>query len=228
MGAANRALCGAEGKAMSYSVGAYAVDLGELAKVIGSKDEALLAALIADNPELGEPDEEAEEEDQVSESAALRHLVMGETPHPPSAYQYGYALEELCRHLGEWLPGDLWTSIRWTVLEETGFQEILKKTDPPVPLPPSEDFPRIGHLSAEQVRAMVQKMGPDGHLTTAAPSGKKGGRSLRTRVVTAVFSRLLSRREAMTAEDVREMLDEYEAWLREAASKGKALVFFYY
>ena len=212
---------------MSYSVGAYAVDLEELRRAIGSRDETLLAALIEQNPDLGEPDEDAEEEGKVSEGMALRHLVMGETPHPPSAYQYHYALEELCRRLGEWLPGDLWTSIRWWVLEETGFEEILAM-GPPVDLPPSEDFPRVGHLTVEQVRRLVERMGPDGHLTTAAPSGKKGRRSLRTRIVQAIFSRLLPRRDPMTADDLREMLDEYEAWLREAASKGRALVFFYY
>src|SRR5688500_16176002 len=110
---------------MSYSVGAYAVDLGELRKAIGSRDEALLAGLVEPKPELGEADEEAEDEGKISAVMALRHLVMGATPPPPSAYQYHYALEELCRHLGEWLPGDLWTSIRWAVLEETGFEEII-------------------------------------------------------------------------------------------------------
>ena len=36
------------------------------------------------------------------------------------------------------------------------------------------------------------------------------------------------RQRELTDEDRRELLDEYEGWLREAASKKKSIVFFYY
>ncbi len=35
-------------------------------------------------------------------------------------------------------------------------------------------------------------------------------------------------RGRLTKEDIQELLKAYEAWLREAASKKKSLVFFYY
>jgi hypothetical protein len=38
----------------------------------------------------------------------------------------------------------------------------------------------------------------------------------------------ISQRGKMTPEEIREALEEYEGWLREAAEKRKSLVFFYY
>ena len=37
-----------------------------------------------------------------------------------------------------------------------------------------------------------------------------------------------SRREPLTENDLRELLDEYETWLRHAAAQQKSLVFFYH
>ena len=41
------------------------------------------------------------------------------------------------------------------------------------------------------------------------------------------ISQLEQRHLASDDHDLQELLDEYEGWLREAASKGKAIVFFY-
>lgn len=213
---------------MSYTLMPYLVDLEELRRAVGSKDEALLAVMKQSMPEVFEEEEvvDHEEDEELSLGQAVRHLVMGEPPDTESAHQYGYALEQLCRHLGEEPEErDCWCDIRWTVLETTGMEEVLK-TGSPVPLPPINDFPTIGHLKAEQIEAIVAKMG-DGHLKTAAPSGRKPRRSFQSWLLEKAMNRL-TRRGPMTDEDVRELLDEYESWLRAAAAKKKSLVFFYY
>lgn len=209
---------------MSYNLVPFLVDLDQLRGAIGSKDTTLLAALQRANPDAFQYDEDDE---GISLGQALKHLVMGERPDPASAHQYGYALMELCGHLGEEVAErDLWSSIRWEVLESTGADQLLSQTGPPVPLLPMDDFPVMGHLQAAEIAALVAKLG-NGRVTTAAPSGRKPRRSLRSRLIGWLFSGL-TRREPMTAEDVRECLEEYEGWLREAAAKHKSLVFFYH
>jgi hypothetical protein len=104
--------------------------------------------------------------------------------------------------------------------------ELLDKSGPPIPLPPNDDFPAIGHLKAEEIAATIARMG-NGHLATAAPSGRKPRRSFRAWLLGLLVSRIVQR-EPMTPEDVRDLLNEYESWLREAAEKQKSLVFFYY
>jgi hypothetical protein len=209
---------------MSYTLIPYLVDLEALRRAAGSKDEALIAAAAEREPGLFEP--ENADEDEIPEGEALRHLVMGTPPDKRSTHQYGYALKSLCEHLGERLDADYWESIHWDVLEATGMEEILTRTGSPVPLPPIDSFPAIGHLKAADIAAMVAKLG-DGHLKTAAPSGRKPRRSLRAWLLGLLLSRF-SRREPLSEGDLRELLDEYESWLRQAAAKQKSLVFFYH
>jgi hypothetical protein len=215
---------------MSYTVTPYLIDLEVLRRAVGSKDEAFLSAVIQ-----GDPDRFRGEEaggDKVSLGRALRHLVMGETPEPKWAYQYGYALEQLCRHLGEPLPGDLWSGIHWEVVEETGLDELFDRSGPPVPLPPTADFPTIAFLGAGEIAATVAGLG-DGHLTSAGSSGRRRSlpnpRSLLRGFILSALRRAVGiQRPALDEEGRRELLKEYEGWLRHAASEHKSLVFFYY
>jgi hypothetical protein len=210
---------------VSYSLVPYAVDLNQLRAALGSKDEALLTAILESDPERFEEDED---EGELSLRAALRHLVMGLNRRNDSGYQYGYALEHLCAYLGERLDSDEWESIRWEVLEETGMVEIMEGNGSPVRLSRINDFPSLGHLTPEQVRVMAERI-EQGPLTTAALSGKKPQRSASTAVLGWVLSRITSRRRSrMTDQERRELLAEYEDWIKTAAANGKGLVFFYY
>jgi hypothetical protein len=210
---------------LSYTLVVYLLDLDELRRAVGSRDEALLSAVIADDPEAFEPEEpDPDDREEIPPGEALRHLVMGEKHDPGSAHQYGYALEHLCRHLGRRLEGGWWESIRWTVLQATGMEEIL--AGPPVPLPPNDSFPVIGFLTPEQVRPLAEKL-REGPLKTAASSGRRRRRGFREWMADWILARI-THRQPMTDEDVREGLDEYGEWLRTADSEGKSLVFFYY
>lgn len=69
---------------MSYTLTPYLVDLGELRRAVGKRDEALLAAIREGASEYfadEETDEETDEE-AISLGEALRHLVMGDPPKP--------------------------------------------------------------------------------------------------------------------------------------------------
>jgi hypothetical protein len=62
---------------MSYSLIPYLVDLDQLRTAVGSKDEALLAAIATSNPDAFQGDED---DDEITVGQALRHLVTGEAP----------------------------------------------------------------------------------------------------------------------------------------------------
>lgn len=210
---------------MSYSLSPYLIETETLRRLVGGGDEALLQSLLAESG-LDEVDEESDD-GEVPPGRAFRQLVMGDRLDPDSAHQYGYALEQLCRCRGERLDrGGLWEGIHWDVLQATGVDQVLDGTEPPVALPAINSFPAIGYLSEDQVAATVTRMG-SGHLKTAAPSGRKTRPTVAAWLIGLVMRRI-TRREPMSAEDTRELLDEYESWLREAAEKRKALIFFYY
>ena len=76
---------------MSYTLTPYLVDLDELRRTVGSKDGALVRAIIQGKPERFEedPDADPEDADEVSLRRALTDLVMGNPPAPGAAHRYG-------------------------------------------------------------------------------------------------------------------------------------------
>jgi hypothetical protein len=212
---------------VSYSLIPYVVDLDTLIRAVGSKDESIIAVVLEHDPEAFAEDEPEDEpdDDEISLGQALRDLVMGQPPVEGSAHQYGYALEQLCHHLGERLDCDEWCDIRWEVIEATGMEEIMDRKSP-VPLPETDDFPAVGYLTAGEVAALAAKL-EQGPLTTAAPSGQQRAPT-RPAGPGALLLRGIARRAALSEADTRELLDEYGLWLRKAAAKKQGLVFFYY
>jgi hypothetical protein len=149
---------------MSYSLRAYLVTLDEVRRTVGSRDSALVKAIVDYHPEAfaEEPDPDDEE---IPLAQALEELVAGEFRHPNSAHQYGYALEEVCDYLGEELPSDCWCDIRWICLKETGMERVFDQVGCPVKLPPNPgSFPAIGHLAGDAIGRLLAELG-DGHLT---------------------------------------------------------------
>jgi hypothetical protein len=181
---------------MSYSLSPYQVDLDALRRAVGSRDESLLAVMVADDPRLAEPEKAGRTRREIPLGRALRHLVMGEPAVEGSAHQYGYALEALCKHLGGSLPSAEWAGVSWFALEATGLDGLMTGAGPPVTLPPIEDFPAIGHLGADEVAERA-----------ASPARDRPG---------GVDPEYLP------------LIDEFQGWLRTAASGRNGLVFFYY
>jgi hypothetical protein len=184
---------------MSYALTPYLIDLEELRRAVGSRRQSLIAASLGGDPnelrDAWETEEDAEVEGLVSFDQAVRHLVMGEPLNQDCGSEYGYALERLCRHLGEVILPDAWGAVRWAAVTDSGLEDLLTKTGSPVPIP-NTDFPVIGHWTAAEVAAKVSELGGS-HLTS-------------------------------DDDELQELLEEYEGWLRKAAAKGNAIVFFYY
>jgi hypothetical protein len=110
----------------------------------------------------------------MGDPVGAAQMVMGEEYDEEAGFVYGYALEFICRHLGEFLPNGEWSAMRaeWAetadrALEASGVGEKalrlrrLMSRGSPVPLPEIEDFPAIGYLRLEEVQAALAAFGED-------------------------------------------------------------------
>jgi hypothetical protein len=143
---------------MSSVLTPFLVDLKSLRQAVGSRDESLIAAVIEKNPDLFRP-QDPEYDHGIPASLALRHLVMGESPNTDeqSAGKYGFALEALCNYLGERILPDCWGGVSWLALADSGVEDVLTRSGPPVPLPDLQGAMTIGHLTAAEVAAELSK-----------------------------------------------------------------------
>ena len=142
---------------MSYALTAYLVDLDRLRSVIGSRDETLAEAIIETNSEEFDDADEYDTDDYLPLVEALRQLINGDALTPREYTQYGYALEELCRYLGKPLDSIQWSAARWSCIEATGLTRLLTEVGPPVQLPPKTDFPAIGYLTRDEIKAELER-----------------------------------------------------------------------
>ncbi|MBS0261489.1 MAG: hypothetical protein JSS02_05985 [Planctomycetes bacterium] len=136
---------------MSYTLAAFAVDLGQLQAVFGSQDQSLLKSIMSEQAAEFVSNDRWFKEDlapgQPSLREALEQIVTGQLhPVAGSGFQYGYATELLCRHLGIEIPTE-----ELVFVSELEIDTKLLTSGPPLPTPPPDDFPEIGYLTAEQV-----------------------------------------------------------------------------
>jgi hypothetical protein len=135
---------------MSYSLIPYVVDITQLKSIVGSKDESVVKAVVGvASAECDEDDDEDQIDADLEE--AIFQLVTGQETDEVDAYQLGYALQEICEYAGTRPPVSEWSGVRWSAIEACGLKELLTKTGPPIDLPASSDFPRIGHIRREAV-----------------------------------------------------------------------------
>jgi len=161
---------------MSYGVHAYAVDLSLLSKAIGSGDAVLAKRLTKKYvSDLRSTDEIDFDEGLTPAADCLTSLVIEGPPDDDDdlddtpGYKFGYALEILCRALGEWLPNSAFSGMGSEYFD--AIDAALKKAKSnrrmssfvfrgsPVPLPEIEDFPAIGWLAPEEVVAWKTELG---------------------------------------------------------------------
>ena len=140
----------------------------------------------------------------------VRHLIAGEACDERVGFKYGYALELLCRHLGQSLPNARWSALRWEWLEEVDESlavagvpaEIFSVTrhlvcrGAPVTLSRIEGFPSIGYLTVSEIPAVAA--------------------ALRSPKVAEIGD-----------EEVRESLAELSGWLRACEDSDRDLICFY-
>jgi hypothetical protein len=157
---------------MSRMLSVFAVNVEELAAVIGSGDLQLVQKValravnwFADIDELVDPDDEDDEMPTPTCLQALTQLIEGVDPKAvpvPFRYVYGYVFQALCRHFGEELDGICpiaGSSWDWAEGIDRFLTEAavpLRLTDLifsgcPVPIPETYDEPMIGWLSPEKI-----------------------------------------------------------------------------
>ena len=138
---------------MGYGTLVYGVDIARLRSTYGSQDQTLLKEMEREYADdLRQNDERFR--DEIRRGApplreALAQIVRGKiTGKQGTEFQYGYAVELLCKHLGRPLENE-------DLIEFVDDLEIptgVLSSGPPLPIPPPLDFPVIGFLTAEQVR----------------------------------------------------------------------------
>jgi hypothetical protein len=155
---------------MGYQLTPIAVDIDALRLAIGSGDAGLVGKVRGrfyteikriDRllKEVLDPDEEP-----LTTSDLLRQLILGEPRREDAGFGYGYCLELICRQIGQALPNSEWSAMHgdWfdavaAALRDCGVNSSalairdLAFRGSPVPLPPIDDFPGIGYLTAAEI-----------------------------------------------------------------------------
>ena len=167
---------------MGYILTATAVDLGQVSGAFGSRNEWLVRDLVETfGREFAQFDEMAAdfaEDNELAEAvtieAALTQIVMGEAYNEKLGFMYGYVLEFLCRYFGDWLPNECWSGMPspsdWARTVDRGLENAgvaasmlrvenhLMNRGPPIAIPQIDDFPGIGYLKLDEVKAAQKSL----------------------------------------------------------------------
>lgn len=157
-------------EAMSYHLTPFAIELDHLHSALGSRDAALLGKIrgvhAADLKRIDRLLKDAIDldEDPLTAGDVLRHLIMQEPCREDAGFAYGYCLQLMCHQLGEKLDNSAWSAMHgdWfdaiaAALRDGGVSSSalsirdLAFRGSPVPLPPIDDFPAIGYLTAAEI-----------------------------------------------------------------------------
>jgi hypothetical protein len=139
---------------VSYGTNIYVVDLSTLRRAFGSHDQAIVDRISAANQDRFVRSDRWFK-DRIAQGAprlqqALQQLIDGNLDSAASAaFQYGYALELLCRELGR----DMKTYEDIDSINDLLVQSEFARVGPPLPIPISLDFPEIRYASREDVIA---------------------------------------------------------------------------
>lgn len=163
---------------MGYGISPIATDLAKVKKAIGSKDRQLLAKLRkacrdqfeniddidADEFEEDDEEEEGPGEKRIDTRTAMGQLINGEKLSPRFGFRYAYCLEMICTYYGEMMVNDKFCPMHMEWAERV--DKSLKKAGvpakvfsflkvmyrgTPVKLPPPDDFPGVGYLTAREI-----------------------------------------------------------------------------
>lgn len=150
---------------MSYIVTPIVIDLDALRSRLQAHDLTLLAGIERDAKQI---DRDLDDDGPTTLEHA-RRIVMGEaTDEWPNA-KYGYGLQLICEHLGDFQQNDHWSAMSssWftqvdAALKEAGcpFSLVAKLfySGPPTKIPRPDDFPGMGHLDPDQVAGLCESL----------------------------------------------------------------------
>ena len=147
---------------MGYYMFAYGVKTPEIKAVFGSKDEALLQKVKANDTFKNY----ADEDDENETSNALTDIIMG-NQYDEEGYIYGYAFIGICAALGVELPYNqeikFWYETElisrvlledWNIKTEIDTELFPADHFHPFSIPEIDDFPMISLLDKERLQAL--------------------------------------------------------------------------
>ena len=147
---------------MGYYMFAYGVKTPEIKAVFGSKDEALLQKVKANDTFKNYTDED----DDNETSKALTDIIMG-NQYDEEGYIYGYAFIGICAALGVELPYNqeikFWYETElisrvlledWNIKTEIDTELFPADHFHPFSIPEIDDFPMISLLDKERLQAL--------------------------------------------------------------------------
>ena len=193
---------------MSHAFSVFAVDLARLKEVRAGKDHKLMVALrkkyarrFAENSEWFAKEIAA---GAPTLDQALERIIAGKIPRAEHGFQYGYAVELLCIHLGtridqeaiSWFDAQLDPLLKRANKKANTF-ELLGLGKLPFPLPAAKDFPQIGTLDAKGLATLETALAD---IAPLAPEKSPA---------------------ALTIADV-------QGWISRAARKQRGIVWFVY
>ncbi len=177
----------------------YSVDLNQLKELSGSNDKTVLDAMFSEQSDIDEEEKEF-----------VERIISGKyEDDEDSNYLYGYALKALCEHLGEQILSDV------ADIRAHPYKSKLLENKIPIDLPPSTDFPQIGHLKPDEISSELEL------VKKTPPKPKK---SLVNAILRKLTSGILGRE--MDAEDLAEDMNAYAETLEQALAKKQGLVSF--
>lgn len=129
---------------MSYASVFFAVDIDELARVVADHDTSVI-----DRIKIASPQQFVQtlNDGDPSRGEALTHIIEGAPKDASHSHQYGYALQLLCKELGDWLPDDDLIAD----LEPLELDSPFEIDRIPIDIPDAPDFPFISFLTAAGV-----------------------------------------------------------------------------
>lgn len=150
---------------MSSAITVYAVSLDRLKQLIGSRDLAVIDAVMSNRKDFLATVDDIDDEAEMTCAQALAELINDSPDKDGPGYLYGYALEALCAYAGAELPnicpiarGSEWIEAIDALLER--HQAPVQLSDlvyggSPVPIPEPDDYPFIGRWPADKIPATL-------------------------------------------------------------------------
>jgi hypothetical protein len=153
---------------MGYAYSVYAVDLAKLKALWGSAD-AKLDAKLAKQHAADYRDKDEWFDHYIAKGAptfatAMTEVLAGKATQKKHGFMYGYAIEQLCRHLGARVDKE---SLTWfdEVLDpllkkakQPKLAKLLCRGIFPMPIPKPGDFPEIGTIDTKAGAALIKAM----------------------------------------------------------------------
>ena len=192
---------------MSATVDAYLIDASSLGRVFGGNNHHLVEEIVTGFSESIQSNfinyRHEIDDGALTVIQALTDIVQGDITMPQFAWQYGNAIQLLCKSIGTKLPNDEFQMMQPGFFDAVEAQEIrvipdmlFRHFNLPIPIPPIEDFPLITMITQDEAEYVLE--------TTAEIEFHEP-----------------------YAREKRELMEEFRGWLAESKVARQDIVTFY-